>query len=159
MTFKTKNRKWSKEYTAWANMVRRCTSESISYKRNRRGTIYENIEIEPSWLGPDGFQAFMDEIGPSPEGMVLDRENNSKGYIKGNIKWSTVSDSNKNKSNGRLITAFGKTQNLIDWERETGLKSNTIKNRIDNLHWPVEKALTYRPYGYYNDGRDDEDPA
>jgi hypothetical protein len=44
------------------------------------------------------FESFFGEIGtrPSPE-LVLDRIHNDGNYEKGNVKWSTVSESNKNR--------------------------------------------------------------
>lgn len=40
------------------------------------------------------------------------------------------------------LTAFGRTQTLPEWEKETGIAFKTILHRIDRLGWSTEEALT-----------------
>lgn len=47
-------------------------------------------------------------------------------------------------ANAKLYSAFGKTHSLKEWATETGLSSNTIRNRL-NLGWTIEQALTLVP--------------
>lgn len=42
----------------------------------------------------------------------------------------------------RLLTHDGRALTAERWAREKGLKSTTIRYRLDVLGWPVEKALT-----------------
>lgn len=42
----------------------------------------------------------------------------------------------------RMITAFGKTQSIMEWARETGISRSTIASRLDRWGWSVEDALT-----------------
>lgn len=46
---------------------------------------------------------------------------------------------------GKEYTAFGKTQRLSDWSRESGISLHTIKYRINKYGWPVERAVTEKP--------------
>lgn len=92
----SKNRKHSREYTAWSNMMTRCYSEnSKDYKDyGARG-----INVCDRWL--DSFQFFLDDMGRSPgRGYSLDRENNDNGYSKENCRWAThiIQANNKRKS-------------------------------------------------------------
>lgn len=43
----------------------------------------------------------------------------------------------------RYITYNGKTQPLSAWAREAGIRPETLSNRIDRYHWPLEDALTW----------------
>lgn len=43
---------------------------------------------------------------------------------------------------GRTYTFRGKTQTLTDWALETGINPNTLRSRITQFHWPLERALT-----------------
>lgn len=46
---------------------------------------------------------------------------------------------------GKEYTAFGKTQRLSDWSRESGIELHTIKYRIHKYGWSVERAVTEKP--------------
>lgn len=47
-------------------------------------------------------------------------------------------------ANGRVLTHGGKTQNLANWSRDTGIKQSTISVRL-RMGWSVEQALTTLP--------------
>ena len=141
----------TKEQTAFSAMRHRILQISPSYKKRYGGTIYDGMELQEEWKSSKGFSDFYEHIGPSPEGTMLDRIDNSKGYIKGNIRWSDLSTSNKNKRNARMITAFGETKNSVDWAREYGLSRCALIKRIDKYNMTPEEALT-KPLGN-NSGR------
>lgn len=134
--------KVTKEYVAYKSMIARCQQTMPSWKKKYGGTVYDGMEIEEAWLAPNGFEIFYVDLGPAFEGAYIDRIDNSKGYVRGNVKWSTTSESNMNKRNARLITAFGKTQNLAEWSRETGLREECIARRLTKYGYSPEKALT-----------------
>lgn len=46
------------------------------------------------------------------------------------------------KSKERLIVYRGKTQSMIEWERELNMPRGTLDNRLNKLNWTVVKALT-----------------
>lgn len=141
---------FTKEYVAYHSMLRRVAPLSLLDKQRVKGTRYEYLEIEFDFLGEKGFEAFYKEVGPAPgPEFMLDRENNNKGYLRGNLRWVSKRTSNLNRGSAFMITAFGKTQNLSDWASETGIHRATITRRINLLGWSVEDALTLPSHSRY----------
>lgn len=78
-------------YRIWAGMLSRV--------RNSKDPDYENygargITVDPDW---EAFENFYRDMGDRPEGLTLDRVDNNKGYSKGNCRWATHSEQNRNK--------------------------------------------------------------
>ena len=42
----------------------------------------------------------------------------------------------------RLLTHDGRTQSIDEWSKELGLSKRTIRKRIDDLGWSVDRALS-----------------
>lgn len=83
-------------YNSWARMMDRCY--------NPRSKDYEDyggrgISVCSSWHKS---RNFLNDMGPKPEGMELERIDNSKGYNKNNCRWATRTDQNRNKRNTKL---------------------------------------------------------
>jgi hypothetical protein len=122
-------------YKSWWGMRNRCLNvNSIDYK-NYGG---RGITVCERWLK---FENFFEDMSPKPVGLTLERINNDKGYSMENCKWATRTEQSRNRRFNRYFTLNGKTQNLTDWSRETGLKVTTIVMRL-KYGWSVERALT-----------------
>ena len=69
------------EYGAYYAAKRRCSPNNKEKRANYfdRGIVF----------GFTSFLQFYQEVGPRPDGMSLDREDNDKGYIPGNVRWAT----------------------------------------------------------------------
>lgn len=125
----------SPEMDAWWNMISRCTNPSNpAYKRyGGRG-----IGVCQSWM--DSFGNFWVDMGFRPEGMTLERIDNSKGYSPENCRWATRRDQANNRDCNRVISARGKTMTIAYWCRETGINRNTLNKRL-RLGWEPERAI------------------
>jgi hypothetical protein len=65
------------ELSAWYSMRSRCTNPNSKDWRNYDG---RGISIDPEWTGPDGFQNFLDSVGPRPgPGYTIDRYPDNNG--------------------------------------------------------------------------------
>ena len=98
MEYSKKN--YPREYEAWRGMKKRTTQ---TYRHNFHR--YVGKEIYPEWTEPNGFIAFMEHIGPKPSPThSLDRIDNEKGYIPGNIRWATKKEQTENRFITLIIT-------------------------------------------------------
>lgn len=133
------DRKAEPERGCWHVMNARChnpESEMYAYYGARGITVCQR------WR--DSFDDFLADMGPRPSlKHSLDRYPNQRGnYEPGNVRWATSKQQGRNKTDNRLLTAFGRTQCVAEWAEEIGVSSNLIKDRIDKLGWSIERALS-----------------
>lgn len=124
------------EYRRWKAMLERCRSPRCpQYKwYGERG-----ITVCERWYS---FENFYADMGPVPrKGLTIERIDNSKGYFLENVRWATMTEQARNTRRNHLLTFNDKTQSLVEWAEETGLRQETIRRRLKR-GWPVEKALT-----------------
>jgi hypothetical protein len=129
----------SSELNLWHNMVRRCFDPNAMGYENYGG---RGITVCDSWVGPEGFQRFLQDMGPRPTSRhTLDRLSNDQDYAPWNVRWATPKQQARNRRNNHLVTAFGRTQCLAAWAEEVSLSSTTIRYRLLK-GWSPERALT-----------------
>jgi len=129
----------TKEYIVWSNMKARCLNPKSSVYKNYGG---RGITICNEWV--NSFVTFFNDMGQCPVGMSLDRLDNDKGYSKENCKWRTVTEQNRNRRSNVLVTYNNIEKPLTQWCDELNLNYKQVFARIHQLHWSIEKALTYR---------------
>lgn len=108
-------------HTIWACMIQRCL-----YPKHKSYADYggRGITICERWMK---FENFFADMGEPPDGLTLERGENNGNYEPGNCRWATLIEQANNRRNNVKITAFGKTQTIAVWCRETGyLKSKLI---------------------------------
>jgi hypothetical protein len=129
---------FTKTYSTWADMVKRCTNPKAIGWPHYGG---RGIQVCSHWLT---FTNFLADMGEKPEGRYeLDRYPNKDGnYEPGNCRWATRSQNMRNTNRNHLVTFNGKTQCLAAWSEELGIKYNKLKDRLKKLHWTAERAFT-----------------
>lgn len=131
-----KQRKNHPMYKSWCHIKQRCGNVNDAAYQNYGG---RGISYSESWKT---FEGFYKDMGSSWKlGMSIDRIDNSGDYCKENCRWATRVEQNNNTRRNRYIVLNGITKTLSQWSKFTGLKSSTIRMRIDAYKWPVEKAL------------------
>ena len=126
---------YSKEYTIWAGMKRRCNCKTAKDYNDYGG---RGITLCKEW---EDFNTFYKDMGNCPSGCSLDRIDNNGGYNKDNCQWADSHTQQRNRKDSFLITFNGKTMIPADWEKIVGIKSDTIRCRIKK-GWSPERALT-----------------
>ena len=133
----TRDGQRSKEWRAWNAMIRRCRYESMEDYERYGG---RGIQVCDRW---QVFENFLEDVGPAPsEKHSIDRIDNDDNYEPGNVRWATNSQQIRNSRKARLITFQGRTMNICDWAKETGINRTTIQMRLDHLGWSVHDVLT-----------------
>lgn len=133
------NQRGTHLYSVWRSLRQRCNNpNSIQYKDygGRGITVCDewNAHFEPfyDWAMANGYD----------EGLTIDRIDNNKGYSPDNCRWANRTTQCNNTRSNHRITYKGATHTLSEWTRITGLSYVCLRQRINNLHWSVKKALT-----------------
>lgn len=128
--------KCSKAYYTWQAMKRRCLKDYDSKSEYYKG---RGIGICDNWVG--SFESFLSDMGEPPtKSHSIDRIDNNLGYCKDNCRWATPKEQANNKSNNMKISVNGDVKNLCQWAEISGIKRETIKNRI-NRGWSESDAV------------------
>lgn len=138
--FTTHGETHSPEHRAWRAMVERCTSPNAPNFKNYGA---RGITVCAKWTGADGFATFLADMGRKPSaGHSIDRIDTAKGYAPDNCRWATMREQQNNRSNNIVIEIDGVNRTLSEWCRLTGVRVGTAHNRLKNLGWPPERAVT-----------------
>ncbi len=122
------------EYTVWKQMKYRClNSNATGYsKYGGRG-----ITVCEQWRR--SFERFLQDVGPRPSMKhTLDRIDNDKGYMPGNVRWVEQKIQQRNKSNNRIVEVDGECTTLAEAVEKRGLNYNTVFFRIKRGKTPQE---------------------
>jgi hypothetical protein len=131
-----------KSYRVWINMIYRCTKPEHPLWQWYGG---RGITVCKEWKTWERFHA---DMGDPPEGLTLDRIDNSKGYSKDNCRWITMKEQAGNRRNTcrtQLYEFRGKSQTLKDWAKELGIRYTTLYMRIVKNGWDPVEALSTTP--------------
>ena len=100
-----RNGKKSPEYYSWRAMIGRCQNpKDVEFFRyGNRG-----ITVCARWQGEHGFENFLVDLGPRPEGTTLDRNESNGNYEPDNCRWATcgIQSHNQSKTNLRTTSKF-----------------------------------------------------
>lgn len=128
-------RERSLTYKVWHAMRKRCSEPSYKNFHRYGG---RGIKVCSRW---ESFDAFVEDMGMQPAGMILDRRDNDGDYSPENCRWVTSAQSNRNYSRNRNYTARGKTMCLADWATEIGLSQQALWARMQR-GWSIEQAIS-----------------
>lgn len=126
----------SKTYTAWSQMKSRCDNPKNKFYADYGG---RGIGYCDEWKD---FKAFFADMGEAPEGLSLERIENSKGYSRENCKWATRKEQQNNRRNTKMIEYEGKMWPKQIIAEKFGIDPCTLMNRL-RRGWSVDRALKH----------------
>jgi hypothetical protein len=127
----------SKLIKVWRSMQHRCYNTS---QKSYKDYGAKGVVVCERWLGSNGFENFVTDMGEKPEGYTIDRINVNGNYEPSNCRWASREEQANNKRTTRYLTLGDKTQTLAQWARELGCTPSAILLRLKKMS--VEKALT-----------------
>jgi len=126
------------EYKAWYCLVKRCNDAShFAYK------LYggRGISVCSRWLGKDGFENFLTDMGHRETGYSIDRIDNNGPYSPDNCRWASKFVQANNRRNNIFVYYLDKNLTLSDWSKINGISDNTMRERL-KAGWSVKDTLT-----------------
>lgn len=145
------------EYSTYCHIKKRCFNPGIPQWKDYGG---RGITMCDRWQhgdgGISGFLCFYSDMGAKPiPGLTIDRIDNNGHYSCGkcaecrergwpmNCRWTTPLVQGNNKRSNVIVTAFGKSQTLAQWSRETHIGPSTLKQRLSRGMSPeIALAMT-----------------
>lgn len=137
-----RNHRDSPEWKCWQGIVERCCNPN-SRNHDRYGG--RGIRMCEQWR--QSFEQFLADMGPRPSPKhTIDRINNDGNYEPSNCRWATRTEQVRNRSITKRLTLNGVTRTLKEWSDITGIKYQTLRNRVVNLGMTGEQALSVKAH-------------
>lgn len=112
-------------YTAWCNMIARCTNEKFPAYHNYGG---RGITVCALWLA--SFEKFFEDMGhPPTTAHTLDRRDNKKGYSAENCRWVSRRVQSLNSRQNVWVEIDGVRKCISDWCEEHGIQLASVYRR------------------------------
>lgn len=144
--WKSHGKSETEEYAIWLGMKRRCDSPYTPGYHNYGG---RGIKVCDRWLGPDGFENFLADVGSRPSKKhSLDRFPDVNGdYTPENIRWATPKQQSSNLRRNLWVVYKGERMIYTEFWRRLGLKSNQPFNLIKKGWSPDQIEEHYKKKG------------
>lgn len=147
--FKNSN-SYTKEYSAWYHMIRRCYYPETEFYHNYGG---RGIIVCDRWLGDQGFDNFYQDMGAKPfNNYSLDRIDSNGNYEVSNCRWVSAKQQARNRRTTKLITIGEETKSMAEWCDIYNIKYSLVKDRIQDGWEPLKAFTTPKKRTYLNVG-------
>ena len=122
-------------YTLWMGMHQRCRNPNSHIWKYYGG---RGITVCERWQGRKGYDNFVDDMAPRPEGYTLDRIDNNGPYSPDNCRWATMAEQGVNR---RPAPNKQKPDSLMGKCRAHNQPYSLVYVRVKN-GWSEKDALT-----------------
>jgi hypothetical protein len=107
-----KGKSYSRLYGIWNGIIFRCSNPKFIQFANYGG---RGITVCNEWA--ESFASFREwaQGNGYDDKLQIDRIDNDGNYEPSNCRWVTGKQNCRNRSNNRLVTAFGETKSVMEW--------------------------------------------
>lgn len=115
----------SKTYKIWAEMIKRChnpSSESFPRYGGR------GISVCDQWR--ESFENFLADMGESPTGLSIERDDSNGNYEPGNCRWASVIEQANNKRNNVMLGTPDGIMTIAEFARRHGFAYQSVQKQI-----------------------------
>jgi hypothetical protein len=132
-------------YESWRGMLQRCTNPNAEHYE-----LYKDRAPAEAW---NTFLGFFADMGECPDGMWLERLDNTKPYSKDNCDWVSIKEQQNNKQTSLRVEYQGKMITLEELSSLSGKSVGLLRDRL-KANWTVDDAVSlplyYRPVTEWN---------
>ena len=137
-------------YKVWRGMINRCKYPGTKNYDRYGG---RGIRVWEEWENSfDLFSKWAIQNGYS-EKLTIDRIDNDGNYTPQNCRWVSWKVQARNRSNNHLLELNGVNKPLTEWAEQYNIDYAIVRERINNLGWNVEEAITTPKLNYWNTRR------
>ena len=111
-------------YSSWSSAKDRATNPK-SKDWQRYGAV--GIGMCERWLK---FKNFLADLGVKPPGCSIDRIDNTKGYVVGNVRWADAFTQANNRKTTVMVSMAGEVMPLADAARRIGISHGALHLRL-----------------------------
>ena len=113
------------EFWTWTDIQTRCHNPKSAGYANYGG---RGIKVCDRWRG--SFLAFLEDMGPRPEGKSIDRYPDNDGdYEPGNCRWAGLTEQANNRRTNVCAAINGETRTISQWAVAFNLHPATVLRR------------------------------
>lgn len=131
-------------YGVYRGIIKRCENKNDRYYDRYGGRGIKicdewrnDYAIFREWAYAHGY----DDTANKYE-CTIERVDNDKDYCPENCIWTSMIRQCNNRSSNHLIEHNGDIHTISEWSLILGIRKDTIRRRIVNYHWSVDRALT-----------------
>lgn len=124
--------------SVWNQMKQRCRNPNDDHY-----PYYGARGIEVRWDTFADFAEWAETNGYQP-GLSIDRIDNNGHYEPSNCRWTDAITQMRNRSDNRLLTAFGETKCIAEWAEDPrcAVSQDALGQRVRKSDWTPEEMLT-----------------
>ncbi len=124
-------------YKIWAGIIQRCENPNdLAFKNYGARGIF----IYPEWR--NDFRLFCDHVGHRPtKNHTLDRVDNDRGYIPGNVRWATRSEQMRNARSTNLVMFSGEMVSVSTAAEQLEVDYGWLRSRVAK-GMTIEQAMS-----------------
>lgn len=120
----TLRQRYQATYECWTNMKTRCFNPAYKHFDRYGG---RGITMCARWLS---FENFLDDMGPKPDGLTIERRDNDGNYEPSNCYWATRREQSLNRKTSHFATVDGVSLCAHDWAKWLGVSLNAFHTRV-----------------------------